>query len=275
MIPNVELQETLMIRRPHPAALRLLAAAALLCLAAAPLLAYTIYLKDGSKLVARDKHRIVGDQAIIVLPNGTQTSIAASEIDVARTEQANRVNYGTAVEIEGGRTGEVQAPAPVKERPKLQDLIASRRGLPPEPQPRRAAETTGAAPPSRTSGGHTDLATLPRAQLDRMGLAADLQTAFRGRGVEEVTVYRGTAPDRPLVEITTNSEAAIFRALEASAAVLLEQRQRGVRLGGLELLMMSSARERAGQFTLTPELASELADDRVEASAFFVRHVQF
>jgi hypothetical protein len=88
-------------------------------------------------------------------------------------------------------------------------------------------------------------------------------------------VYRGTAADRPLVEITTNSEAAIFRALESAAAVLLELRQRGAGVSALELLMMSSSRERAGQFTLTPELAAELADDRMEASAFFVRHVQF
>jgi hypothetical protein len=264
-----------MPRSPKRPALRLLVAAALVFLAAAPLFAYTIYMKDGSKLVAREKHRVVGDQAIIVLPNGTQTSIAVTEIDAARTEQANRVNYGTAVEIEGGKTGEVQAAAPPKERPGLQDLIASRGGLPAEPPARRPAGSESSRQPQQTAAGHTDLAALPRAPLQRLELAAEIQTAFRGRGVEEVMVYRGTAADRPLVEITTNSEAAIFRALESAAAVLLELRQRGAGVSALELLMMSSSRERAGQFTLTPELAAELADDRMEASAFFVRHVQF
>ncbi len=263
-----------MPRRHRRSALRSLAALVLV-LAAAPLVAYTIYLKDGSKLVSRDKYRLEGDRAIIVLPNGTQTSIAANEIDVPRTEQANRVNYGTAVEIDGGRTGEVQAATKPPERPGLQDLIASRGTLPAEPPRRRASAPQGERQAVRTAGGHTDLTAMPRAPFDRLEMAADIQTAFRSSGVEEVMVYRGTAPDRPLIEITTNSEAAIFRSLEGAAAVLLELRQRGSRVSALELLMMSSARERAGQFALTPELAAELVDDRMEASAFFVRHVQF
>ena len=73
-----------------------------LCLwLAAPAAAYTIFLKDGSRIVSREKYRIQGDRAIVILENGTQTFIKATEIDVARTDQANTgSNYGTAYELD-------------------------------------------------------------------------------------------------------------------------------------------------------------------------------
>ena len=56
---------------------------------AIPAHAYTIYLKDGSTLIAKEKYRVEEGKAIITLQNGTQTFIDASEIDVARTERTN------------------------------------------------------------------------------------------------------------------------------------------------------------------------------------------
>ena len=55
----------------------------LLIVLAAPLSAYTIYLKDGTRIVAKQKYRVDEDgKAIITLQNGTQTFIKSSEIDV-------------------------------------------------------------------------------------------------------------------------------------------------------------------------------------------------
>jgi hypothetical protein len=39
--------------------------------------------------------------------------------------------------------------------------------------------------------------------------------------------------------------------------------------------MTTPERERAGQFLLTPELASDLVAQRVEVTAFFIDNVQF
>ena len=70
---------------------------------AIPANAYTIYLKDGSRLIAKEKHLIEEGKAIIVLQNGTRTFIEASEIDIPRTKQANLGDYGTALVLEGGQ----------------------------------------------------------------------------------------------------------------------------------------------------------------------------
>jgi hypothetical protein len=236
--------------------------------------AYTVILKDGTKLVAREKYKVVNGMALIVLQNGTQTSIKASEIDEARTTQINQSNYGTAVVLdETGKQTDLPANTPPPPRPQLKDLIASRQSA---PQPAAAAprrEASAAAPgPAPTSGG-TELDRLPRVPLAKLELAGEIKQALRAKGIEDVLIYRGSRPDRALLEITTNSEAAVFRSLEASAAVLLQMRARGI--SAFELSMSSAARERAGQFTLTPELAAMLDEKRVETGVFYVQNVQF
>lgn len=260
------------MRRP-----RVLAAAALLAMLAAPLAAYTIYLKDGSRLVAKEKYRVENGRAIITLQNGTQTFIAAAEIDVARTESANQGNYGTAVVLEDGKVTTAPKPAePPPAKPTLSDLIASRGAAPRErPEARRPGPDTKAA--ARTPAGNVDLRAVPRAPFAQLELAAEIQQLYRAQGIQEdVAIFRGTQADRPLIEITTNSEASIFRALEASAKVLGQVRQRQPRrVAAFEILMMTAARDRAGQFLLTAELASELGGEHADTAAFFVKHVQF
>jgi hypothetical protein len=109
--------------------------------------------------------------------------------------------------------------------------------------------------------------------MSQLEVAAEIKQQLRGKGIEDVLVYRGSRGDRALLEITTNSEAAVFRSLEAAAAVLLQMQTRGI--NAFEVSMTSSARERAGEFTLTPELATLLAQKQIETSAFYVRHVVF
>lgn len=247
----------------QPLRQRLLCLALLALCAAGPALAYTVYLKDGSKLIAREKYKVSNGMAIIVLQNGTTTSIRADEIDVARSEQGNQGNYGTAVVIDdSGKTHDVAPAAPPPQRPKLQDLIASREIGPP---------STGAnARPASPAPASTARAALPQAEL-----AAEILQLLREQGVEEVAVLRGSRSNRPLLELTTNSEAAIFRALQAAAAALNKLRAERRNVDGFELAMATSGREPAGRFELTPAMAEELADKRIQVSAFFVKHVQF
>jgi hypothetical protein len=102
-----------------------------------------------------------------------------------------------------------------------------------------------------------------------------LQQFFHDQGVEEVEVYQGTQDERPMVEVTTNSEAAVFRALVVSAKALLRIRDRHPKVSAMELLLTTPSRERAGQFVLTPQMAAEVVSRNIEVSSFFLNNVQF
>jgi hypothetical protein len=256
--------------------------ATLTLLLAGPLAAYTVYLKDGSSVQAKEKYRIENGKAIIILPSGERTFLDPRKIDVRRTDEANRNNSGTAIVLEQN----AKSPTPVQpQAPRqktLADLIASRDAAPRElPEVRRESSARN-APASRGGGmgktraGFVDFATVARKPYPHLEVASELQQFFRGQGLEEVGIYSGTQGDRPLVEITTNSEASVFKSLSVGSNALLHIRDRyPQRVGAFELLMTTPERERAGQFVLTPEMASELVAKRVDVTAFFIDNVQF
>jgi hypothetical protein len=247
-----------------------------LCLAA-PAAAYTIYLKDGSRIVSRDKYRVEGDRALIVLENGTQTFIKASEIDVPRTDKANAgANYGTAYELEGVR--EVPAPRTQTERKEsLDDLIRAGKANPTDRPTTRRQEVAPAGPSrGRTASGDADYSVLPRGTLADGGLAEELAAFLTSQGIQDVVVQRGTAADRALISARTDSEGAVFRALAASAVLLTETRKKSPsRLGSIQLLLRTASGEKAGQFEMTPELAERLLGKTLELSQFYVDQLQF
>jgi hypothetical protein len=262
-----------MIRASRNARAALALAAALF--AAAPLFAYKIVLKDGSTIVAREKYKISGARALIILPNGTQTFFDAAQIDAARTEQANQSDYGTAIVIDTGKTK--PAPPPVSKERSLADLIQSRESQQPRdlPSARREPKREAAGALAKTKAGYLDLATLPRKPFALLDAAAELQQFFHGQGIDEVEVYQGSEPDRPLVEVVANSEAGVFRALGVAANALLRVHDAHPRVGSLELLMSTPTKERAGQFVLTPQAAANLVAKSVEMSSFYLNNVQF
>jgi hypothetical protein len=239
--------------------------------------AYTIYLKDGSRLIAKEKHRIEDGKAIIVLQNGTRTFIEASEIDIARTEQANLGDYGTALVVEEGQLVEAQIKPTQQKEQRLTDVAtkADSKTLI-RPPARRQTTSPPEAFQQRIDSGAVDLTTYPRAPYSEMQLSEEATRFLRTLGVESVQVYQGSQPGRIFIELTTNSEAAIFRSLEAAADTLLHLRNRYPdKVESLEILMSTSDRDRAGQFLLTRELAVALADNQLSASEFFVSNVQF
>ena len=258
---------------------RFLLFALLALVAAAPLLAsgYTIYLKDGSRLVAKEKYKVAGNRAIITLPNGTQTFVQASQIDVKRTEEANRNGYGGAVVLPGTPQDVGPAPAEPPKDKTLSDLIASKTAAPrtlPGSHREKAEPNTGGL--TKTKAGYLDLASLPRKPFPNADVTAELQQFFRGQGIDEVEIFQGTKADQPMLEITTNSEGSVFKALTTAANALLHLRDVFPnRVAAFELLLTTPARERAGQFVLTLEMAAELVAKKVDVTAFFVRNVQF
>ena len=248
---------------------RTLSVALIALLAAAPIAAYTIYLKDGSRLIAKEKYTLDGERALILLQNGTQTFLAASEIDVPRTEAANRNNYGTAMVLEDGKFIEAAPTTEAQRQESLTDL-AGRTQTQPREQARRSVPTRP------TSGDYLDLLSSQRQPFRNLDLSAEIQEVFLAQGVAAVQLSQGTAADRVLLEVTTDSEASVFRALEVAADALLHVRTRtSAPVAAFEIVLVTSSGARGGQFLLTPGMASELADGEIELPAFYVQNVQY
>jgi hypothetical protein len=250
----------------------LLASAALLAAAA-----YTIFLKDGSSLVARQKYTVQNGRAIIILLNGTETFVALDKIDIPRTEAANKGGYGTGVVIPGSPQDVGTVPAQIPRDQTLGDLI-NKKGAGPRDVPvnKRDKDQPAGGKALKTKAGYADLAILARRPYSHADITAALQQFFRGQGLDDVEIFEGTAGDHPMVEISANSEGSVFKALNSAAAGLLQIRDSFPgRVAAFDILLTTQSRERAGQFVLTPEMAGELVAKKVEVAAFFVKNVQF
>ena len=243
-----------------------------------PLAAYTIYLKDGSRVVARTQYRVEEGKAIITLQSGTQTFIDASEIDVERTEAANKSDYGTALVLEGGKFTDAPVTREEEDDDTLTDLAAARElSIADRPQVRRptasGASIEGGA---RTPAGYQDLGNSARKPLRNLEVSESIQDVFRARGIENLQIFQGSRPEHVMLETAANSEATVFRSIRAASESLLRIRQKeDVDVAAIELVIYTSSRERAGQFVMTTAEAADLVADKVEVSTFFVEKVQF
>lgn len=252
-----------------------LALVAILVLAA-PVAAYIVVMTDGSTLTAAKEYEVRGDKAIITLPSGAVTSIDLAEVDQEATREANARGYGDARVVDDGTARQVRE-APPEEPPRrgLSDLADPDSGLE-RLAPRRRAQREEVKAGSRTAAGFVDLARIVRQPFRDMEVASEVGRFFRGQGIDGVELYQGTAPGHLYLEITTASEASVFRALEVASQALLASRESHPQtVTALELYLATPDRERAGQFVMTHELAEELNGGRADVSQFFVEHVQF
>ena len=261
-----------------------LAAAGLLLLAAGPLAAYTIFLKDGSSLEAREKYTVQGGAAVILLINGATARLPLVQIDVPRTEAANASDFGSATVVRGPAAA--PQPTATQRGQTLGELVSQRRGLPPPPphRPENAPFPTSNAAAAeapkggltRTPAGNIDFLRVPRTQAARMGLATTVGELLRSHGVNNVGIYEGSQPGRLLLEVTANSEGAVFQAIAGSAQSLLDLEAKQPRaVGAFELFLATDRRSRAGQFLLTPERARELVSKQLDLTAFYLKYVEF
>lgn len=261
--------------RRRPSIRRCLLAAALL-LAAAPAWGYIVFLKDGSQIQTKEKYRIEGDKAILILPSGTQASYDASEIDVEKTERVNVVDYGTARLLEGleGREQE-NRPRPEDRKPTFGEYISGRDLALPEVRKRQVAQKREGELPF-TQAGFVDLMALRREPYPNTEITGEVLGYLKGQGVDRVRIFQGTAASRPLLEIVAASEASVFKALRDSAHGLAQIRERFPKeVAAFELVLMTDSQARAGQFLLTPELADLLVSGQVNPPTFFLRYVEF
>ena len=254
--------------------------------AAAPGWAYRVFLKDGTEIVTEEKYRVEGEMAILTLPGGTQASYLASEIDVAKTEEFNKIDYGTAKVIEGNQARTVATDELLNDKETLSDLLARRKqglALPEQSvRPDRLAPTVGGADGEEardapmTKAGFIDLFSMPREPYPKPTIMSEVMRYLKGQGVDNVRLYRGSRLDRPLVEIVAASEASVFKAMKDSANSLVQIHERFPEdVAAFELLLLTDNQVRAGQFTLTPELANMLATEEMDPASFFLRYVEF
>jgi len=230
------------------------------------LAAYTIYLKDGRTLNIKGKPRIVNGRALVTLPNGTQASLDPAQIDNKKTEEMNQRDLGAAVIIDQGAKQQQATATPQPEpQSRLSDISAREVGPRDQPARRNPAASAG-----RSAGISSS-----RNPYGDAAVASELSQFFLGQKAEGIEVFQGSQ-GRPLAEVTTSSETAVFRALLTGANALLHIRGRyPQKVDGLEMVMVTPDGERAGQFMLTPDMAEDLVAKRVGLVSFFLNNVQF
>lgn len=234
---------------------------------AMPAAAYTLYFKDGRTLNTRGKPRTVNGRTVVTLLNGTVASVDPAQIDQKKTDEMNQRDLGAAVILDQGTNRPQATPVPQPEpQSRLSGLAARDIGPRDQPATRRnpapSADRAGAPPSSRTPYGDA-------------AVASELSQFFLGQKAEGVEIFQGSQ-GRPLAQVTTSSETSVFRALLTGANALLHVRGRfPQKVDGLELVMVTPNGERAGQFTLTPDMAEDLVAKRVGLVSFFLNHVQF
>ena len=226
-----------------------------LLLAAAPAFAYVIKLKDGSLIFAKTKYTVKGDKAIVTLENGTVTSMKLDLIDVDGSEQYNKENFGNVVAID---TPEGHKPTPVPDMPqpaRLQDYMKNKK-------PRMALPSQA----DKAAGGGTG----PSFQDVDPNLQAAFAKVFDGAGISQykLTNFRGKTG----LLVTTNTEEAVFNALNAAARSLSDPTSRGVNIT-IHIILTSSSGESAGTLDMTPEQARLLVNGQVSAADYYVKNV--
>lgn len=246
----------------------------LVALLASPAAAYIVVLKDGSQITTDGKYRIEGDKAILVLPSGTQAFYDASEIDIAKTEELNKINFGNARLIEGQQVTQLATDSRLNEETSLSDLVGGRNLALPEPR-RRDGQRGDEQRIRYTRAGFIDLTSLPRTPPPDAAMGAEVVNYMQGQGVESVKVFGGSSENSVLLQVVTVSEVSVFKTLEVAASGLQQMRQRFPGLQAFELLMLTEDEARAGQFVLTPELADLLVAKRLDTATFFLRYVEF
>jgi hypothetical protein len=253
----------------------LCASLAALLLTASPAWSYIVFLKDGSQIQTKEKPRIEGEMAILILPSGTEASYQAAEIDFKKTEEINVIDYGTARLVEGlDKPKQLPKGVRFEDEPSFGEYISGRNLALPEVRKRQVVKKEDQLP--TRIAGFVDLMAFNRSPYPSSEITGEVLGYLKGQGIERARIFQGTEADRALIEIVTPSEASAFQAIDVAAAGLHQIHERSPELiKAFELVLMTESQERAGQFLLTPERAELLVNDRLTVSQFFLRFVEF
>lgn len=222
---------------------------------------YVVYLKNGKRVVAREKYQVKGKFAIITLKNGSVVSVPLDQVNVEKTEKINSLGLGDAELLALGEEG---PPPPTPTPTPAMTTLGKLRG--------EIAKPTGeAAKPTPTPG----IMLRDRPYRDR-----GVDRAFQ-EGLERYHLYlyrtsQGTRPEYFYVEVQV-TEKEVPKALEAVCMTydLLRQSAPDRAPQQVELRLLNEVGREAGLFRIAPEQAAELASGKVTPEEFFRRYVLF
>ena len=223
---------------------------------------YVIILRNGARVVAKDKYQVKGPNALFVTKIGTYTSIPLSQVDVTATEKANSQGLGDAQLLAWVDAKKVEpTPTPT---PPITALGHIQEGV--------AAKVGEAALPTPTPGITFRETRYHDPQVDE---------AFQ-QGLESYHLYlyrtsQGTKPGYLFIEISVNGQPETLKALMAVAETyqLLAKKAPDRLPERVELQMLNEAGKEAGVFRLSVADAAELATGKVTPENFYVQHVIF
>lgn len=224
---------------------------------------YVVILKNGSKIRAKEEMTIKGDQAIIVLMNGTMTAIPLAQVDLVATERYNQLGLGNAILLEGvGEETPVPTPTPTPPLGKTARLHKLRPVLGKQ------------ATPTPTPTPAIELRTVPYADKR-------VTTAFSNLlDKKHLYLYKtsaGTKPGYFFVQVVTDSQREVFHAIKtiAESFALIHELEPELAPKAVELQLVTSVNKSAGTFRMTPEQAEALASGKITPEQYYLKHVIF
>lgn len=223
---------------------------------------YTIVLKDGTHYNAKAKWTIQNGKALVTLESGSTMSINPNEIDVAKTDEVNKLDMGNVTVL--GHEQQAQ-PQSAKQAPSLGQMVKMRR----QQQPQQPAAPTATA--------HSPAATAPAApspvedQLDPR-LKDTFERAYENVGIFE---HKLTGTNRSVrAQVTADSEEKVFNAISATAFLIA--RNAGLdnaQIDIVELYMATTTGGAAGRFQINRADADAINNKSISLPDYFVRKV--
>jgi hypothetical protein len=260
--------------RPDPAkTLSRLVVAALGLVLASPLYAYVIVLKDGSKIIAKEKPTVQGDRLVFVTRIGTAQSLPISDLDKKATDETNKlVGNGDAIVVDtpDGKGAVQQMDG--KRRPTLSEYIKTNRETNLVMKESAAAQAPRAAADAGVSHAAEKAAAAGESSLDPATNDAFLRAleASGIRGPRLSGVAHGVR-----VQAVADTEQQVFAAIGACARGLKEARAAGKPLDKAELWLVTTNGQNAGKFEMAAEDADALLNGKIGAAKYFVANVIF
>lgn len=219
---------------------------------AIPVRAYVLVLKDGSKVLAKDKYEVKRGFAVFHLPNGTINQVPVSQLDVAGTEKYNKDNVGNAITWDS--PGEI--PTPPSTRPKRDSLTAYIKKHDTRPDLPAQISSTSAAPVPQADSGDPMV----------------IREAARIFSSESISQYRVTPG--PKVIFVADDENTVFHEMTAAAKLTVALTASG-RAKDLEVEIFAGNGSAAGRFKMDADNVKALAEGNVTPSEYFVTNVIF
>lgn len=222
---------------------------------------YIVVLKDGTRYRGKQKWTIVGGKALVALENGQTLQIDPSQIDVAKSEQLSKSALGdvTIIDAQPGASTSAPRTQSLGERTRLRKVPAN-----------PSTETSATKTPAPVT-----VATSP-AGVGNLGndVLSKFSAAYENVGIFEKTVT-STARNTVHVELTADSEDKVFKAISASAYMMLNvPKATGSKIDMVELFMSTTNGGAAGRFLMTPADAALVLDSKAIPD-YFIRKVVY